>query len=262
MSLIQLAFEAFQEAVSTELRRYAREGQMANLNLHPTPPEEESAALVCEEPEPELMMSVGASAVSPTQPNIVDKILAAADAEWKLDVVEPASPAKQNGAARIDQYIRGSLGLGWNTAELGPTARPGIPYTKNGMFQWCGAFAAWCYGVAGLNALARKKNIASTYRLWAWAHGNERWVEPKNIKPGDIVVVGPVGSNYGEHVTICFSVQADSIGTYEGNASGPGPKGDRREGVIKRTRLFRKAGVADREYCVMFAVRPLPSDFA
>jgi hypothetical protein len=113
----------------------------------------------------------------------------------------------------------------------------------------------------GLNALARKKHLASTYRLWAWSNGNARRIDIKNIQPGDIVVVGPVGSNYGEHVTICYSVEAGKIGTYEGNASGPGPKGDKREGVIKRTRLFRKAGVADREYCVMFAVRPLPEDF-
>ncbi len=261
-SLIQMAMDALNEAVATEARRFKREGQMATLNVQPSPHDNEPPALISAEPTVPLMVSTPVPPLVPVKtPSLVDKILAVAEAEWQLDIVEPVSPSQQNGAARIDQYIRGSLGLGWNTAELGPTARPNIPYTKNGMYQWCGAFCGFVFGNVGLGALIRKKHIASTYRLWAWSNGNARRIEPKNIQPGDIVVVGPVGSNYGEHVTLCAAVNAGGITTYEGNASGPGPKGDKREGVIKRTRAFRKLGIADRDYCVMFGVRPLPEDY-
>lgn len=245
-SLIQFAFEALQEAIATEIRRLGRENQMTALNSHPDP--EVSSQAPIERPVTNL-------------PSTVDKLIAVADAEWKLDIVEPLSPKQQNGASRIDQYIRGSLGLGWNSAEVGPEAKPNIPYTKNGMFQWCGAFVAFIFGSVGLNAQARKKNLASTYRLHTWAKGNARWIDPKNLQIGDIVVVGPKDSQFGEHVTLCCGVREDSIDTYEGNASGPGPKGDKREGVIKRTRPFFKPGMPDREYRILFGVRPPTTDF-
>lgn len=260
MSLIALALQGLQEVVATEMRRMAREAQMARLNGH-----DENAPLVVPENiamVPAPVAYVPASQTPSASPTRVDLCIAAAQHEWELDIVEPVG-TKPNGAARIDLYIRGPLGLGWSTAELGPNARPNIAYTKNNMFQWCGAFAAYVYGSADLAPQIRKKHIASTYRLFSWARGNARWVEPNpaSIQPGDIVVVGPVGSPYGEHVVVCIEVHSDHIVTIEGNASGPGPKNDKREGVIKRKRTFRRLGSPDREYCVAFGVRPLDADY-
>lgn len=260
MSLIAIALQGLQEIVATEMRRMAREVQMAKLNGH-----DENAQLVVPDNiamVPAPIAYAQASQSPSAAPTRVDRVLAAAQHEWDLDVAEPVG-TKSNGAARIDLYIRGPLGLGWSTAELGPNARPGIAYTKNQMFQWCGAFAAHTYGSAGLRPQIRKKHLASTYRLFSWARGNARWVEPNpaSIQPGDIVVVGPDGSPHGEHVVICIEVHPDHIVTIEGNASGPGPRGDKREGVIKRKRSFRQPGGSDREYCVVFGVRPLDADY-
>jgi hypothetical protein len=73
--------------------------------------------------------------------------------------------------------------------------------------------------------------------------------------------MGPVGSTYGEHIAVCVKAHDDRLDAIEGNAGGLGPKGVRREGVIRQTRKFRKPGTPDREYCVMFGVRPLPEDY-
>lgn len=250
MSLIHLAMEALSDTIQTEFRRLAREAQMSRLNGHD------------EDAVPEALEPVPAPVAYPTppQPSLVDRIIAAAEAEWALDVVEP-SGGKLNSADRVDQYIRGKLGLGWSTAEVGKGARPNIPYTRNGMFQWCGAFAAWVFGQVGLNATIRKKHMASTYRLWAWSNGNARRLKPEEIQPGDIFVMGPEGSTYGEHIGVCVKAHDDRLDAIEGNAVGLGPKGIRREGVIKQTRKFRKPGMSNREYCVMFGVRPLPEDY-
>ena len=184
-------------------------------------------------------------------------ILATARQEWTRDVREPPHPGS---AERIDVYIRGEQGLTWPSVDLGPAAKPGVPYTRNRQFQWCGAFAAFCYGAAGLKRDVRRKRFASTYRLWAWARGTARWVEPSDIRPGDVVVVGPAGDRDGAHVVLCVSVDPDGIVTYEGNAYGPGPSGSRREGVIRHVRPFDD--VRPEEYRVVFGVRPLPEDFA
>ena len=250
--LIRIALGGLADVVETELRRYSREVQMATLEGH------NEEALVCEEPPIESSPAVAHDPAA----DRVATLLAVADAEWKRPVSEPVGNAA-NGAARIDEYIRGSLGLGWSTAELGPTARPGIPYTRNGMFQWCGAFAAFCLGNVGLHPALRKKHLASTYRLWAWSNGNARRIAPLAIQPGDIVVMGPAGKTEGAHIAIAYAAPDGRglVGTYEGNAGGTRPDGTKHEGVIRRTRPLPYAGIPDREYRVLFAVRPLPEDY-
>lgn len=259
MSLISLALEGFQEVLETELRRMGREVQMAKLNGH----DEDNVPDSIERVPAPMDFDPGFSPPE-AKPSRVDQLIAVADAEWHRNIAEPVTGVSQNSAARIDEYIRGALGLGWSTAEVGPKARPNIPYTKDGMFEWCGAFAAWCYGNVGLLPLLRKKHIASTYRLWAWSKGNARRVAPKDIQPGDIVVVGPDGDDYGQHVTIAASnVRADgTFVTYEGNAGGLWPDGTRHTGVVRRTRPVDKPGMAAREYRALFAVRPLDEDYA
>jgi len=190
-------------------------------------------------------------------------VLAAAAAEWARDVREPPRPG---GAARIDTYIRGPQGLTWGSVEMGPGARPGIPYTRNRQFEWCGAFAAFCYGAAGLGRLHRLKRLASTYRLWVWAREDNgaRWVDPEALQPGDIVVMGPAGDRDGAHVALCVTApDGGTINTFEGNARGIGPTGASIEGVVKQVRPLAGApGLMDADYRVLFGVRPLPGDFA
>ncbi len=245
--LISLALEALTETVATEIRRMGREVQMAKLNGHPDEPVNENN-LVCEPPT-----------LDPHQSRM-DRLIQVAHTEWMRGVTEPVSGGPKNGAARIDEYIRGASGLGWSTAELGPTARPNIPYTKNGMFEWCGAFAAWCYGQVGLKPLIRKKNIASTYRLFVWSNGNARRIPLRDIQPGDIVVIGPEGDADGAHVTIASTaLKPDgTFETYEGNAGGKKPDGTKHEGVIKSVRSIH--GKTSRDYRAVFAVRPLEGE--
>jgi hypothetical protein len=73
----------------------------------------------------------------------ISKLLAVAEVEWNLPVHEP----KEKGWEQIDKYIR--LGLHWAVCAQFPK------YTKNGQFQWCGAFAAWCYFNVGLKQSLR-----------------------------------------------------------------------------------------------------------
>jgi hypothetical protein len=184
----------------------------------------------------------------------VAKILSVAREEWLRDVAEP--PAK--GKDRISTYIRDAQGLGWDWSES---------YKRNGQFAWCGAFAAYCFGAAGIRADIRRRSMASCYRLWRWARGTERWMEGAAVadaKPGDIVVVGPKnGKRWGAHITICEEVDLanDVIRTYEGNARGTGPNGERQEGVIRHARPFSRPGQAASLYRVMFVIRPVASDF-
>lgn len=184
-------------------------------------------------------------------------VLAAARAEMQRGVAEPGTEGMPNGAPIIDSYIRGPLGLAWTTCDV-KTWKPGVPYTRNGQFAWCGAFAAFCWGEAGLKVALRQKHLAGTGRLYRWAHGTERWVKPRDLQPGDIAVVGPQGSGDGEHITIVREVRANVIETYEGNAHGLGIGGKRYEGVVVQVRPFDPP--APQTYRVLYGVRPLGED--
>jgi hypothetical protein len=172
--------------------------------------------------------------------------LARAASEWALDVREPPHSNWQ----RIDAYLRGAEGLGWTWLST---------YTRNRQAEWCGAFAAFCY--SSLSLQIRRDHLASTYRLKRWAKGTPRWVEPANLRPGDIVVVGAEqGRPWGDHVTLCIGVHGDHVDTIEGNAIGLGPDGSRREGVV---RTSRPRWVADpKTKRILFGVRPLEEDYS
>ena len=188
-------------------------------------------------------------------PSVV--VLVAARAEMRRGVAEPGTDGMPNGAPIIDSYIRGPQGLAWTTCDV-KTWKPGVPYTRNGQFAWCGAFAAFCWGEAGLKADLRQKHLAGTGRLYRWAHGTARWVKPRDLRPGDIAVVGPEGSGDGEHITIVREVRANVIETYEGNAHGLGIDGKRYEGVVVQVRPFDPP--APQTYRVLYGVRPLAED--
>lgn len=150
------------------------------------------------------------------------------------------------------------------------------------MFQYCGAFAAYAWGHAGLKADIRKSDMASTWRLFKWGglNGrtpNDRVIDlPEALEPGDILVVGRGKKRQGAHICIVERVdeQAKLIHTIEGNAKGIGPDGRVFEGFVKRTRPWQrsKGGLGRRwkmrcpvsglrqTYEAMWAYRPLAED--
>ena len=143
-----------------------------------------------------------------------------AEAEWARVVKEPD--------ARIDDYIRSREGIGWTWEK---------PYTRNGQFAWCGAFAAFVW--TSVRFSIRQKIFPSCYRLYSRWVNTARHIEADQMLPGDIVVVyAGKRSVQGDHITIC-SEAPDCDGkfkTIEGNAHGTAGDGERAEGVVKNTR--------------------------
>ena len=143
--------------------------------------------------------------------------------EWALDI-------SQTNPRVLTEYIRGPQGLAWTKAE-----RKG--------FQWCGAFAGFCHGAAGLSYKIRHFEMPSTLRLYNEYRNTSRRIDPKLIEPGDIVVVSNnLQKAAGTHITLCVNREGGLIYTVEGNARGLRFSG-LGNGVIKATRpLSRKDG--------------------
>lgn len=180
-------------------------------------------------------------------------------AEWRSGVAEPGSSPIAN-PKRIDEYIRGVLGLAWSWLP---------PYTKDEQFAWCGAFAASCAGSAGVAHALRFKCMASTLRINNHLR-NTRGVELSAIEPGDILVVTNGSKPHGEH--ICVAVEKPVNGlvvTVEGNARGILGNGRVGNGVIRRTRPLapmpkhRRCPMSSlkQSHWVLYAIRFKPEDF-
>ena len=146
---------------------------------------------------------------------------------------------------------------------------------KGAPYQWCGAFWAWCWHGActGLHEEIRHRLVQSTYRLlvfggwvedaghwpytkvrhegveyttaewlrdaprWSrkYAHGMQR-SDLDSILPGDLLTVGRGRWGQGGHIVLALGADSGRILTIEGNSTGPGPYGDRREGVVMHCR--------------------------
>lgn len=195
----------------------------------------------------------------PTGP--ADAVLKRARETWELDIFDPdrgdvgaGRPLAVRSRDAIDSIIE--LGLGWESRQLGGTQKG--PYRWNGDFAWCGAFAAWCWRAAGLRAYLRDKSLASTKRLWKWApRGNARRVARTDVRAGDLVIVRTTGDEpiFGDHIVLAAAAPDPVTGwiaKWAGNdKNGIGPKGNRREGVVKG-----EVSPAD----FVWALRPLPED--
>jgi len=172
------------------------------------------------------------------------RVVEAARLQWVMNIHEPPAPHWEE----IDKYIRSKDGLGWDWEQ---------PYTRNGQFQWCGAFAAWCYRQIGLSYQIRRHHMASCYRLYTWAKSNDCLVSMPI--PGDIVIVGvsekehPLYRKWGNHITICETVQDEGVSTFEGNAKGTLGTKKIGEGVVRQFRPFKKD--KDGQYVVRHIVR-------
>ena len=190
------------ESLESDIRRTKRALGQAHLDLNVTVKE-------------------GHNHLTPHITEHARKALARAKAELDLVVKDPCS--------RIDKYIKSSEGLGWSWVE---------PYTKNGQFAWCGAFASFCY--PDVHAQIRKKIFPSCYRLYSnWAQ-TSRKISVENIQAGDLVIVyTSKRSVQGDHITLCTDASTAKDGyitTIEGNAHGTLGDGTKGEGVITRQR--------------------------
>lgn len=189
--------------------------------------------------------------------------LARAVSEWS----RPVRRSEQSGRDRIDSYIRGEEGLGWSWLK---GAYPEYLDWEDNPFNWCGAFGAWCW--SSVLPSLREAHFASTPRLHKWAKGTARLIEPRAAQPGDLFVVGPRFGYYdperkktydhGRHIGIVEEVGAGGYKTIEGNAIGEGVGGERYNGVVRDVREFEKPGQSDKEWRILFAVRPLDADLS
>jgi hypothetical protein len=210
-------------------------------------------------------------------------------AAWNRDIIDPPSrslrdPAFDSDRAEIDGYVR-------NAVLLGGVQYPKIfKYTKDGDYEWCGAFAAHCWEPF-IQPDLRQLYFPSTYRLDCYGRyvagfqtPNAQAIAKKYSRPevgarkhirlthtstvqevnvfapraGDILLVGTSnGPAYGAHVTVIekWDPVARVFHTVEGNGTGVGPDGKRRQGVVKALRPLGSATPA-RAYHALRIIRP------
>ena len=161
----------------------------------------------------DLQIDIRPRSIAPShKPTRAQEVLAVAEAEWAAVIRDD-----DMGSLRIDQYIRGDYGLGWGSAQVRHLDKP-LEYIP-GSFAWCGAFAAFCYGMAaGINPQIRKKILPSCSRLWSnWGStqrlcsAGEQMLYPE---PGDIITVhnsDTAKSSWGEHIVLCEAVTDDGM---------------------------------------------------
>lgn len=185
------------------------------------------------------------------------KAVTVALSEWKRGVSEPPGM----GWREIDKYIRSADGLTWRSADESNLGAD-VAYTEDGQFKWCGAFVAYSQGKVGLARDIRRQHLASLYRLHRWARGTNRMVPLEDIKPGDILGTGRLdGPDYGQHMALAVDrSRGGQVATVEGNAYGLSPTGDTHQGVSRLVRPLATHPSGD-VYHVLYAVRPLPSDY-
>ena len=212
----------------------------------------------------------------------LQKVIDWAVQEWLQPVKEPPGVNFE----RIDRYIRSPDGSNWTLENP--------PYDKNGEVAWCGHFTSTPFRALGLDPAIVKSVLQSTYRLWNWANQNKGFVQASQMKPGDIVIVGPdyiksggqavKAKEWGMHITLClfppgaiddiYSVAPGFSGeklsndemfskkyrTIEGNAMGYGPMGPTKyEGVTTNIRPINRQD--DFGYYVKHVVRFKPENY-
>lgn len=192
---------------------------------------------------------------------------------WRLDVFDPkrddASAAADASRAVIDECMRSDLGSGWTWEK------PYVGDDVKGKPEWCGFFAGRCW-CRSIPLAIRKAHFPSTFRLDAWARADKRrgylQLGPASTftdvatfcgtgpRAGDIGLVGDGTPAYGDHVVLVEGVDEETgmLRTVEGNGGGVGPRGNRRQGVV---RALRPIGArAGHTYILRRLIRPASSD--
>lgn len=193
---------------------------------------------------------------------------------WNLDIIDPRRSDDSQHAIESRHHIDEMLmACGWDWC---------VPYKGDGALEWCGLFAGACWKVAGLDPKWIRTYFASTYRLGMW--GGYRSFDVKHLNPspppdvqrrkivklnqsstslpwqpreGDILTIGDGNPIDGDHITLVRSFDAEHnvFHTIEGNGTGLGPDGKRRQGVVQAERRLGGEG-----YCARLLIRPAPSD--
>jgi hypothetical protein len=190
---------------------------------------------------------------------------------WKLDIIDPEPSDKSMHATTSRHRINAMLvAAGWTWAVPYPGNRAGV--------EWCGLFAGACWRVAGLDPKWLATYWASTYRLAQWARYrafDERHPNPRPDNPldqrmvatydetstevkwepsaGDVLMIGDGQPAMGDHICLVESYDPARrvFSTVEGNGSGLGPDGRRRQGVVRAERRLGGGG-----YCARMLIRP------
>jgi hypothetical protein len=188
--------------------------------------------------------------------------------QWHFAIHDPKRSDNTDDARRsksmIDAYIRKGLGWTWEP-----------PYAGDGDFEWCGAFAAYCW--LSIKPALRKQYFASTFRLDRFARygsvngeknkGTGRLLAeldensktlPWEPRAGDILLIGPKGSGYGKHICLVESFDGKDFKTIEGNGYGLAPNGKVWQGVIRNQ---RRLGAGDGWHARRL-IRPSPEDLS
>jgi hypothetical protein len=187
-------------------------------------------------------------------------------------------PVADRWRAAITDMIAGPYGLGWSWEG---------EYEGDGDYEWCGAFAARCWSAGGLPLATRRPFWGSCYRLNRWARylpidaktpnprpssgpyrlcveldeGSHQLPPGVLAQPGDVLIVGGVGTGPGKHITLVEEFDGLAFRTIEGNATGIGPDGKRRQGVVRARRpLGLPRGAAPSTYHARWLIRPAPGD--
>ncbi len=206
---------------------------------------------------------------------------------WLRDIID-LPPAGTKAYVRsqplIDHMIRSEAGLNWSW----------IDQAYNRSFEWCGAFASYAWRAGGVALPWRYTYFASTFRLDCWGR-YQTFQQTPNPRPatgilrkmieldessgpldahfpdgsppraGDILLVGGVNTAYGKHVTLVesYNTSTGMFTTIEGNATGAGPAGGTRHGVIRGQRpVGLPRGGSATTYHARRLIRPAPSDLA
>lgn len=112
--------------------------------------------------------------------------------------------------------------------------------------KWCGFFVGACF--PDLDKDIRLYVIGSCRRLEMNWHKTKfkkpKRVDPKNIEPGDIVVINndkSFNDPWGDHITLAVSTTQNGVfRTIEGNAFGQSTSGQHVEGVVKNQRQIEE----------------------
>lgn len=195
---------------------------------------------------------------------------------WQLDIFDPPIGSSYPRAKFcLDEISKIIAANGWSWA---------LPYRGDGPPQWCGMTMGYVWAKAGLDPSWLATYFASTYRLKLWATyqnfdpkgkrnpalsrieyglGHRLYVDVRggfgSVVPraGDILIVGDGNPDCGDHVTgvISFDGSTGTFDTISGNGGGAGPRGDRRQGVSRRSYRIGAPG-----YAPMFLIRPAQRD--
>lgn len=198
-------------------------------------------------------------------------VAASAIAEWQRDIYDAVSTDRSAEGQRSIAYID-ALTRACNYGR----------YTGNDMRpakQWCTMWGSKRWVDAGgldPSMLAHFSQSTLRWRYWAQyltsdgAHpsgekpnGDDRrlyvdlqkpWPNDFAPRAGDLMVVGDGEPFYGDHgvVVITYDPITHSVDTIAGNGGGIGPRGNKREGVSRKTFSLRSGA----GYHEMFLVRP------